>query len=159
MADREAFEAAIDEHRRLLFKVASVYTHTVEDRRDLGQEITLQLWRAFPAFDATRAKLSTWMYRIALNVAISHLRRARWSEADRVELDAIPARQVEPDDDQLAALNAVIARFDPMDRALILLYLEDRSYSEIADVLGLSESNVGTKLNRIKHALRARLGA
>lgn len=160
-----AFEAALGEHRRIVFKVASIYARTAEDQRDLVQEIVLQLWRAFASFDARRGKLSTWMYRIALNVAISHARRPSWAVAGHSEPieDDHPALISEPVDARpearLRELYAVIDQLAPLDRALILLYLEDRSHAEIGEVLGLSVTNVATKLNRLKHALRARIAA
>lgn len=164
------FDALLRQHQKIVFKVAAVYARTVADRDDLAQEIALQAWRSFGAFDADRAKFSTWLYRVALNVAISSL-RAQGRDA---------ARQAEPLDDVHAdtladpgashyaraeqaerstALRAFIAGFDPLNRALVLLYLEDRSYAEIADVLGISETNVATKLNRIKQQLRDRVAS
>jgi RNA polymerase sigma factor (sigma-70 family) len=138
----------------------------VADRDDLMQEISAQLWRSFGSYDEARAKFSTWMYRIALNVAISQARRERWSEADRFE--PLEARHLETvgggepiaePDERLTALYAFIGQLDPLNRALILLYLEDRSYDEIADVLGISETNVATKINRIKQKLRGQMTA
>ena len=160
-----AFEAALGEHRRIVFKVASIYARTPEDLRDLAQEIILQLWRAFASFDARCGKLSTWMYRIALNVAISHARRPSWAAADRIDPieDDHPALIGEPaagaPDERLRELYAVIEQLPPLDRALILLYLEERSHAEIGEVLGLSETNVATKLGRLKHAMRAQIAA
>ena len=160
------FETLWREHRGIAFKVASVYARGAEDRRDLAQDIGMQLWRAFPAFDERRARFSTWMYRIALNVAISRARRRSWADEDRLEpLDARHLESIgggapiaEPDE-RLAVLYALIDGLGDLDRALVLLYLEDRSYAEMADVLGISETNVATKIGRIKHKLRARLGA
>lgn len=155
------FEMLLAQHRGIVFKVAGIYACGNDEREDLAQEIMMQLWRSFGAYDPTRARFSTWMYRVALNVAISHARRN--AQAGRLEpLDALHQELpgapgvVEPDE-RLAALYAFIGRFDPLNRALILLYLEDRSYAEIAQVLGITESNVATKINRIKHKLRAQM--
>jgi RNA polymerase sigma factor (sigma-70 family) len=159
---QQRFESLLHEHRRIVFKVAGLYSRGAADRDDLVQEISAQLWRSFGGYDPARAKFSTWMYRIALNVAISQARR--WPDADRFEpLDTHHLETVgggEPiaeQDERLTALYAFIGQLDPLNRALILLYLEDRSYTEIADVLGISETNVATKLGRIKQKLRGRM--
>ena len=157
------FEALLHEHRRIVFKVAGLYSRSAADRDDLVQEISAQLWRSFGGYDEARAKFSTWLYRIALNVAITQARRARWPDADRFEplqpqhLETIGGEPVAEPDARLQALYAFIGQLDPLNRALILLYLEDRSYAEIADVLGISETNVATKLSRIKQTLRGQM--
>jgi RNA polymerase sigma-70 factor (ECF subfamily) len=163
-ADQQRFEALWREHRGIVLKVASVYARGAEERRDLAQEIGAQLWRAFPAYEERRAKFGTWLYRIALNVAISHLRR-EGGEAGRFEplldahLDTIAGEPAAEPDERLAALYAFIGELDALNRALILLYLEDRSYADIAEVLGISATNVATKINRIKQKLRGRMTA
>jgi RNA polymerase sigma-70 factor (ECF subfamily) len=168
--DQRRFEVLLREHQRIVFKVASVYAGSTHDRDDLAQEIAAQLWRSFGAFDERRAKFTTWMYRVALNVAISYVRSAKRSAAGQVDpFDDADLRTFASDADaqhvalekieRIAALHAFIARLDALNRALVLLYLEDRSYAEIADVLGISETNVATKLNRIKQKLRADLTA
>lgn len=157
------FEGLLREHRKIVLKVAGVYAHGA-DRDDLAQEIAAQLWRSFGSYDETRAKFSTWMYRIALNVAISHSRRQRGDPVARGEpleerhLDTIGGGQVpvEPDT-RIDQMMAFIGELDPLNRALVLLYLEDRSYAEIADVLGITETNVATKLGRIKQKLRSQM--
>lgn len=162
------FEARLREHRRIVFKVSAVYARGAADRDDLAQDIAAQLWVAFPKYDGRRAKFSTWMYRIALNVAISHVRAqeragiARTQSLDETCAESVASADTLHEDglarDQRgAALHAFIARLDPLNRALVLLYLEDRSYAEIADVLGISETNVATKLNRIKQKLRGQM--
>jgi RNA polymerase sigma factor (sigma-70 family) len=161
---QQRFETLLHEHRRIVFKVAALYSRSTADRDDLMQEISAQLWRSFAGYDEARAKFSTWMYRIALNVAISQARRERWSEADRFEplerhhLETVGGGEpIREQDERLQALYAFIGQLDPLNRALILLYLEDRSYGEIADVLGISETNVATKINRIKQKLRGQM--
>lgn len=173
MADREQqrrFEGLLREHQRIVFKVARVYARNPQDRDDLAQEIAAQLWRSFGSFDERRAKFSTWMYRVALNVAISSIRSARRSGAqgveplDDVHLETIAGPGATQDEtmernERIAALHAFIARLDPLNRALVLLYLEERSYAEIAEVLGISETNVATKLGRIRQRLHAQASA
>jgi RNA polymerase sigma-70 factor (ECF subfamily) len=165
-APATAFADAIAEHRRLIARVAASYARTREDRRDLAQDILLQLWRAWPRFDSTRAKLTTWMYRIALNVAISALRRpavgagarsAVFDDTAHAANAALAVASAEPDDDRLEQLYAAIATLAPLDRALVILHLDGIPHARIADVLGLSASNVATKLSRLRAVLRTRI--
>ena len=159
---QRVFEGLLREHQRIVFKVVSVYARHPEDRRDLTQEICVQLWRSFPSFDEGRARFSTWMYRVALNVAISQMRRQprpdEFETLDQQQLDAMGGAEgiVEPDE-RVEALHRFIDQLDPLNRALILLYLEDRSYGEIAEILGISETNVATKISRIKQKLRSQM--
>lgn len=154
------FTALLDEHQLILRKVAAMYTSTEADRLDLVQDITLQLWRAFPSFDPER-RYSTWMYRIALNVAISNLRGAGNPTRRTVPLEDLPFEIADTsaagfvDDERVLLLRKLIAALDPLDRALLMLFLEDHRHREIAEMLGISESNVSTKLMRLKRELRA----
>jgi len=152
------FQVLLEQNRGIVLKVAHTYCRHPEDRRDLVQEIAAQLWRAYPGYDETRS-FSTWMYRIALNVAILHLRGAGYrdrhvSSLDDDALAAIPDPAPHEPDDRIRTLYGVIDRLDDLNRALMLLYLEDRSYREIAEVLGISETNVATKVNRLKQRIR-----
>lgn len=166
MTERERqrqFEAQLHEHRGIVFKIASLYARGAEDRSDLAQEIYLQLWRSFERYDPARAKFSTWLYRVALNVAISQLRRSSDAWASRLEplqthhLETIGDTPDYEPDERLGALYAFIGRLDALNRALILLYLEDRSYAEMAEILGISETHVATKISRIKQKLRGQM--
>ena len=159
VADEEIFTRLLEQHGGIIRKVALGYTNTFADRQDLAQEITLQLWRAYPRY-APERPFSTWMYRIALNVAISFLRRhthpvrqALSLEENEIEVVDEAAGRTEPDE-RIALLQQVIASLAPLDRGLMLLYLDDHSYREIAAVLGLTETNVATKLNRLKQRVR-----
>jgi RNA polymerase sigma-70 factor, ECF subfamily len=159
LADEEIFTRLLDQHAGIIRKVAFGYTNTFADREDLTQEITLQLWRAYPRYSPDRP-FSTWMYRIALNVAISFLRRhtrpARQTlslEENEIEVVDETSGSKEPDE-RVALLQQVIASLAPLDRGLMLLYLDDHSYREIAAVLGITETNVATKLNRLKQRVR-----
>jgi RNA polymerase sigma-70 factor (ECF subfamily) len=153
---RRAFETLLQAHRKVVFKVAAVYARGVDDRRDLEQEIALQLWRSFRSYDTTRP-FATWMYRVALNVGLSHARRERERprplDASLIEtLEGGTA--IEEPDERLLALGRAIDALEPLDRALILLYLDDLAYADIALVLGMSESNVGTRIARLKQRWR-----
>jgi RNA polymerase sigma factor (sigma-70 family) len=154
-----AFTAQLERHLPILRKVAGTYSSTPADRRDLMQEIALQLWKAWPGYDPARP-FSTWMYRIALNVGISFLRGAgnpqrRPLSLDALETDPIDGNGADPElDDRIALLRRLIDRLGALDRALLLLYLDEQSYRQIAEVLGISETNVATKLSRLKQRLR-----
>lgn len=162
MADdepRRRCEALLHEHRRIVFKVAGVYARNAEDRRDLAQDIALQVWRSFARYDATRP-FSTWLYRIALNVGLSHARREREKPAmvGADQLDALGGgTPIHEPDERLALLARAIEGLAPLERALALLYLDELPYAEIAGVLGLSETNVGTRIARLKQRLRRQL--
>lgn len=157
-AGQDEFVEYLREHRRLVYRVAAAYAPAAGEREDLAQEIIAQLWKAFPAFDRTR-RFCTWMYRIALNVALSHVRRENRrgvhepldASAEKLADERTPA----PDaGDRLALAQRLIAGLSELDRALLLMHLDDHSHREIADVLGISESNVSTKLHRLKQRLR-----
>lgn len=157
-----AFLARLDDHRGILASIADAYCRDRNSREDVMQEMIVQLWRSYPRCDESRTKFSTWTYRIALNVAISfyRLQYRHTSRAAGVS-EAFLARIPDPvsvasdeADERLEFVHAFIERLDPISRALMLLYLDDRSYAEIADILGISETNVGTKIARIKAQLK-----
>ena len=156
----DAFSALLQRHRGIVFKVANTYARLAEDRDDLAQEIAARLWHAYPKYDPARS-FSTWMYRVALNVAISHVRE----QTVRDRHDAVPldegmhdladAGGVDHERDQhIRLLQGFIQRQPPLERALLLLYLEDRPQREIAEILGLTENNVSTKIGRLKQRIR-----
>ena len=156
-ADR--FVSLLDEHRKILYKIAGTYAHDASDRQDLVQETVVQLWRSFDRYDA-RFPFATWMYRIALNVAISwfraETRHARTFVAAGeaiLEVAAAPAESRELEEG-LRVLWEAIDGLDALDRALVVLYLDGQRHETIAEVLGISSTNVGTKVNRIKARLR-----
>ena len=155
---RDRFSELLEQHRKIVFKVANSYARLAHDRADLAQEISAQLWRAFPAYDESRS-FSTWMYRIALNVAISQLRNTERRDTHIMAFDesahegALVGDIVEPDE-RVRALQAFMDQLDPLNRALLLLVLEERSYREIAEILGLSETNVATRISRLKQRIR-----
>ncbi len=162
-ASHRVFSDLLQQHAGIVFKVANTYARGRDDRADLAQEIAAQLWRAWPKYDPTRS-VTTWMYRIALNVAISQVR----SNSVRLRHDAVPldeqlhdiadANAADPESEQqLRLLQHFIAQQPPLDRALLLLYLDERSQREIAEILGISESNVSTKIGRLKERIRNEL--
>jgi RNA polymerase sigma-70 factor (ECF subfamily) len=150
----ERFQSLLQAHHGVVAKVAFTYCRNAEDRRDLEQEIAAQLWRAFPRYDPARP-FATWMCRIALNVAISFVRAAyRRPTVPLDETASVAAPPPEEPDERLRVLQRFLDQLDHLNRALLMLYLDDRSYRDIADVLGISETNVATKLHRLKQRLR-----
>jgi len=151
------FSALLEANRRLIYKVANTYGHGRNDVDDLAQEISTQSWRAFPTYDPAR-NFSTWLYRIALNVAISWLRveapRRRRSVPYEAELHDAPVNDAFDADDGTRILRGFIDSQGPLDRALLLLYLEERPNTEIAEILGITATNVTTKISRLKDRLR-----
>lgn len=161
-ADTAAFERLLATHRGVLLKVAASYAHDREERADLAQEIALQLWRAWPGYDPARP-FATWMYRVALNVALSHRRRRPAAAHDPLDArhdDLVGAEDVDAEArQQLALVRRAMQALGPLDRALLLLHLEGCSHREAGDVLGLSETNAATRLGRIRQQLRRLAGA
>jgi RNA polymerase sigma factor (sigma-70 family) len=155
---QERFLNLLDEHKKILYKVAGSYCRNFEDRQDLTQEIVVQLWRSFDRYDESY-RFSTWMYRIALNVAISSYRSETRRSRDTVPAEESILEIADPRgsaevDENLLLLRQQIDQLDELDRALIILYLDGNRYDTIAEILGISETNVGTKLGRIKQKLR-----
>lgn len=148
----DQFSALVEEYKGIIYKIAHSYCRNAEDRKDLIQEIIVHLWKSHGRYD-DRFKLSTWIYRIALNVAISAYRRER-KRSERVspleEIIVEPAAEPEQIDPKVATLHRIIDQLDELNRALMILYLDDNSYRDIAGILGLTETNVATKINRLK---------
>jgi RNA polymerase sigma-70 factor (ECF subfamily) len=156
--DHEYFLSLLESHQRPLFKICWAYGRTSHDRDDLFQEIVGQLWTSFGKYDRNR-QFSTWMFRVALNVAIDFRRRQQRRGREIATLDVgsevpAPANGDATKQDQLRELRELLERQSDADRAILLLYLEGHSHREIGEVLGTSESNVGTRLHRVKQALR-----
>jgi RNA polymerase sigma factor (sigma-70 family) len=155
---KEKFIATIRNNQNLIYKICYSYCYNPDLRKDLEQEILLQLWRSFNKFDG-RVKISTWMYRIALNTAISFLRNDKKFENQKLSIDeaiiSLPSNEYEVEQDEnVALLYEFINMLNELDKALILLYLDNFKHKEISAVLGISESNVATKMHRIKNNLK-----
>ncbi len=157
---RETFQHLLEEHKKTLYKVCNSYCRDQHSRDDLAQEITIQLWRSFSKFDG-RCRFSTWMYRIALNVAISFYRKESIRTRHVISgeqhlLETADETESQPED--VRRLYKLIDGLDALNKALILLYLDENSYREIADVLGITETNVATKISRLKQKMKQELG-
>ncbi|MGH8055058.1 MAG: RNA polymerase sigma factor [Stenotrophomonas sp.] len=157
---QQRFAGLLARHQGIVLKVARAWTGGTDDRQDLIQEISVQAWRAFPAFTPEKAQFSTWLYRVALNVAISQQRGQRLRQRHHADMAPEHIEQLATTSDtaedaaQLAQLHALIQSLPPLDRALLLLHLDDYSHQEIGDVLGISASNAATRLHRLRQQLR-----
>lgn len=154
---QELYDTAVAEFGPALSRLAAGYETDPEKRRDLQQEIHLQLWRSFAIFDE-RCSLKTWAFRVAHNTAVSWVNRERRNSAGLVGLEEIEvaARQREPDVDHqrlLRHLSELIHKLKPLDRQIMLSYLEEMDATAIAAITGLSAANVAMKIHRIKNIL------
>jgi len=153
----DKFHQIIEQHKGVLFKIAKAYCQNDDDRQDLLQEMMIQVWKSLPKYNDTFA-ITTWLYRICLNVAISFYRKSATRQNFNVplveELTSIREEESNQKQEQLSLLEKFISELDDLDKALMLLYLEDKSYAEMSEIMGLSVSNVGTKLGRIKEKLK-----
>lgn len=156
--NKDNFISVVKDNQNLIFKICNSYCSNYEDRKDLQQDILIQLWNSFSKFDG-RVKISTWIYRIALNTAISFYRKDRKRNEKTVGIDAsvISLPDSRPGfelDERISLLYKYLERLNEMDKALILLVLEDKSYRDMAEILGISETNVATKISRIKKKIK-----
>lgn len=141
----------------MLFKVCNLYCEHAFERQDLFQEIVIQLWKAFPGFRG-ESKFSTWLYRIALNTAISDLRRKK-KHIVSIEPESLPdgiedIESYKEKEEKLIQLYKAINQLTEIEKAIVMLYLEDKSYDEMEDILGINQNNLRVKMNRIKEKLR-----
>jgi RNA polymerase sigma factor (sigma-70 family) len=154
---RQHFQNIIEQHKGILYKVARAYCPNEDDRQDLMQEMMIQVWQSERRYN-NQFKISTWLYRISLNVAISFYRknttRANKHTMLNEQTEQMPMEDKTADERQLNLLEQFISELKEIDKALMVLYLEDKSHAEIAEILGMSVSNVGTKIGRIKDKLK-----
>lgn len=155
---KDLFLSVIEANKGIIFKIANSYCKNAEDRKDLIQEIVSELWRSFETY-SDRYKYSTWIYRIALNVAISFYRKENRRKAISSPISESVFNLVDYTDNsetesKLRMLQLFIQDLKDMDKALLLLYLEEKSHREIAEIIGITETNVATKIGRIKQLLK-----
>ncbi|MDT0647393.1 sigma-70 family RNA polymerase sigma factor [Zunongwangia sp. F260] len=157
MDKKSQFIEVVKKNEGLIFKVVMLYTNSLQDREDLYQEIVFQLWKSFDSF-AEKSKLSTWMYRVAMNTAIYSLKSSK-RKVDTVPINLETTRFAEvlarPEEDRLKLLYEHIQRLNLLEKGIILLFLEGKSHKEIAEIIGITTSNVGTKISRIKDKLKS----
>jgi RNA polymerase sigma-70 factor (ECF subfamily) len=155
---KDLFLSVIETNKGIIYKIANSYCKDVEDRKDLVQEIVSQLWKAFGTY-SNRYKYSTWIYRIALNVAISFYRKENRRKAISSPISESVFNMVDFENNSeiesnLKMLQLFIQDLKDMDKALLLLYLEEKTHREIAEIIGITETNVATKIGRIKLVLK-----
>lgn len=158
MRKEEAFTQIVKENEGVIYKITSVYTNNTTDQKDLYQEIVYQLWKGYDGFRG-ESKVSTWMYRVALNTAFTHIRKNK-RKGHSVPLDHIDLTYEVHDpllEERLKQLYRQIKLLSDLEKGLILLLLEGKKYDEIADITGLSPSNVGTRISRIKQKLKKQM--
>ena len=147
----------ITENQGAIHKICNVYANSREDRDDLKQEIILQLWKSYPSFQG-KSKFSTWMYRIAFNTAITNIRKSKRHpivEALSGTEQSIPAKEdIDYMDDDMNSLFKAIAKLKDVEKAIVTLYLEEKSYKEIGEIVGINEKNVSVKIARLKDKLK-----
>ncbi|EZH75560.1 RNA polymerase sigma70 factor [Aquimarina atlantica] len=159
MSKEYEFTRIIKENEGVIFKITTIYTNNYEDQKDLYQEIVYQLWKSYDSFKGD-SKISTWMYRVGLNTAITRLKKEK-RRGNQIEIYDVIMRQTEQYDtefeERLKKLYAHIHNLNELDKGLILLLLEGKKYDEIAVITGLSPTNVGTKISRIKQKLKTQI--
>ena len=149
----QLFLSLVEQHKQIIYKVCFMYASDDETVNDLFQEVTLNLWKSFPRFRGD-SKATTWVYRIAVNTCISWLRvSGKRIKTVPLTFSMTELLSDEQEKENLRELYALINRLGKLERALILLWLEERSYEEIAEILDISVSNVGVRINRIKAKL------
>ncbi len=157
VSSEQEFLQKMEKHKGIIFKISKMYMDSRDDRDDLFQEITYQVWKAYPNFKG-QSEFSTWLYRIALNTAIVFLKtekKRNWIRQDDFSGYAIAQEEFDSEkEEKLNAMYKAIRQLSPIDKAFIFYYLEDVSGKEIAGQMGISEGNVRVKMNRAKNKLR-----
>jgi RNA polymerase sigma-70 factor (ECF subfamily) len=156
--EKKEFLKLLENNKRIIFKICTSYCQNINDREDLAQEIIFQLWKSGYSFNADY-KFSTWMYRVALNVAISFYRKEKRAHpvisiADHLLNIEDRGNTFNETEENINLLQQFINELKELDRALIILYLEEKSYAEIAEISGITETNVATKISRCKEKLK-----
>ncbi|MBH1960240.1 MAG: RNA polymerase sigma factor [Kaistella sp.] len=155
-AKEQEFSKLIKDNQGLIIKVSRLYTNSLEDEQDLFQEIVLQLWRSYDSFKG-QSKISTWMYRVALNTAITLFRKKTKSPQTDELMDFHQKGFLEDDDDkqqQISLLYKVVKMLPHVERAIVMMYLDDLPYRDISENLGITEVNARVKMNRLKKTLK-----
>ena len=151
------FLQIITDNQGIIHKVCSIYCDSEEDRRDLFQEILVQLWKSFPSF-RNESKFSTWMYRVALNTAITSFKKdKRQPDKSGIPYENLQLAVEVYDtgiEDQIKLLNNAVLQLTGIEKSIILLFLEDKKYEEIAEITGITQNYVRVKMNRIKKKLK-----
>ena len=152
-----SFVKQLEQHQNIVHKVCRLYTNNQDAHNDLFQEITIQLWKAYPKFRG-ESKFSTWMYRVSLNTAITLYRKSKRNistqDFDDVQFKITSETYDDTEEQQLKLLYNAVHQLNDIEKALVFLYLEDKNYNEISETLGISEVNARVKMNRVKTKLK-----
>ena len=150
---KKEFLELLSSYQGIIHKVNLVYFSVAEDRKDNFQEVVLQMWRAYPQLK-NKEKIASWIYAIAINTSVSKIRKdSRYILSDDLELNFLTTTDTTETDIDFQRLLSAIRRLKEVDRSIMLLYVEDYSYNEIAEIIGISSSNVGARITRAKKQL------
>jgi len=159
MRTKKEFIQDIKENEGIIYKITRIYSNNTEDQKDLYQEIVYQLWKSYSSFNEN-SKISTWMYRIALNTAISNLKKEK-RKGSKVSIENLLLNQMDQVDtvmeERITLLYAHIKKLSIVERGIILLHLEGKNYDEIAAITGFTNTNIGTRLARIKQKIKSQI--
>lgn len=159
MEKEKEFTDLIREHQGIIFKITTMYCDNESDQKDLYQDIVYQIWKSFDTF-RNDSKISTWMYRVAMNTAITHVKKRSRSQAS-VSIDKVVLAHIDNEnkemEEKISLLYRHIHQLSLLDKGLMLLLLEGKKYEEIAEITGLSSTNVGTRISRIKRKLQEKI--
>jgi RNA polymerase sigma factor (sigma-70 family) len=156
MDKKKQFIATVQKNEALIYKVAGFYVSNLHDREDLVQEIIYQMWKSFDSFN-NKSSVTTWMYRVAMNTAIYFLKKdKRKVTVQSLEKEALeyPESEYAETEERLKAMHSYISELNLLEKGIVMLHLEGKSYEEIGSLVGISTSNVGTRLSRIKEKLK-----
>ena len=156
----QEFVKKVTESQGIVHKVCGIYCDNEEDKKDLFQEILIQLWKSYPSFRGD-SKFSSWMYRVGLNVAISNLRKSKTKKEDSTLPNSFDSISRESEEQSLSLekglLREAIQQLNEIEKGIMMLYLEEKQNDEIAEIMGITQNNVRVKMNRIRNKLKETL--
>ncbi|WP_298363338.1 sigma-70 family RNA polymerase sigma factor [uncultured Lutibacter sp.] len=159
MQNQQEFIKIIKENEGIIFKITLTYAYTKEHQKDLYQEIVYQLWKSFGSFKGD-SKISTWIYRVALNTSITHLKKEQ-KKGKTIQFEKVLLNKIDHIDtlmdERIQLLYRHIKLLNTIEKGIILLFLEGKNYNEISEITGFTPTNVGTRLNRIKQKLKSQI--
>ena len=150
---KDKFMIMVESNQNILHKISRLYSNDEGEKRDLFQEILYQVWRSFPKFRG-ECKESTWIYRVALNTATTHIGKEKKNKQGRVDFEVADGiAESKSGVVEINALYSAISRLESDEKAMMMLYLDEHSYEEIAEIIGISKANVAVRIHRVKGKL------